>query len=175
MMPCKEPNFDHRVKRPLGNLGIPACVARPVSKKEIAENLVLKSGSCKEALDKEWNRLRNKKVWDEGSVRTWKDVIHSARRDKRTIHLGRMFGIMVEKNHELPKDDPNRKYKYRVVFQGNNVFDQDYEAAIFQDLGSSPASMEASKNIDCYGCFPGHDIEQADAEQAARRCRRELE
>ena len=26
--------------------------------------------------------------------------------------------------------------------------------------------MEASKNIDCYGCFPGHNIEQADAEQA---------
>ena len=26
--------------------------------------------------------------------------------------------------------------------------------------------MEASKNIDCYGCFPGHSIEQADAEQA---------
>ena len=26
--------------------------------------------------------------------------------------------------------------------------------------------MEAGKNIDCYGCFPGHSIEQADAEQA---------
>jgi len=41
-----------------------------------------------------------------------------------------------------------------------------YEAAMFQDLGSAPASMEASKNVDCYGCFPGHFIEQADAEQA---------
>ena len=26
--------------------------------------------------------------------------------------------------------------------------------------------MEAGKCVDCYGCFPGHSIEQADAEQA---------
>lgn len=26
--------------------------------------------------------------------------------------------------------------------------------------------MEASENIDCYGCFPGHSLEQADIEQA---------
>ena len=37
---------------------------------------------------------------------------------------------------------------------------------MFQDLGSSPANMDASRAADCYGCFPGHDIEIADAEQA---------
>ncbi len=37
---------------------------------------------------------------------------------------------------------------------------------MFQDLGSQPASMEAGKAADCYGLFAGHDIEQADAEQA---------
>jgi hypothetical protein len=166
MMPCKEPDKSHRMKRPPSHFGIPACVARPVSKSEIAKNPTLKSGSCRDALDKEWKRLREKKVWDEGSVKNWKEAIHHARNTKNSIHLGRMFGIMVEKNHELKVDDPARQFKYRVVFQGNNVFDQDYESAIFQDLGSSPASMEASRNIDCYGCFPGHGIQQADAEQA---------
>ena len=86
-------------------------------------------------------------MWDEKLVKNWADLAREARIDNRTIHMGRFFGIMVEKNHELSKDDEHRKFKYRVVFQGNNVCTQGFESAIFQDLGSSPASMEASKNI----------------------------
>ena len=52
------------------------------------------------------------------------------------------------------------------MFQGNRVKNQEWEAAMFQDLGSSPASMEAGKAADIFGSFPGHNIEQADAEQA---------
>ena len=37
---------------------------------------------------------------------------------------------------------------------------------MFQDLGSSPASMEAGKACDAFGSMPGYDVEQADAEQA---------
>ena len=59
-----------------------------------------------------------------------------------------------------------RKYKYRVVFQGNRVVNQDYEAAVFEDLGSSPATLESSRACDMYGCAPGNDCEMADAEQA---------
>lgn len=77
--------------------------------------------------------------------------------------MGRFFGFMVEKNFESPE---HRKFKYRVVYQGNNVVTQNYEIAMFQDLGSAPASMEAGKAGDCYGCFHGNAIEQADAEQA---------
>ena len=142
-LPCKPSKEGHREKNPRNRWMLPALVARPVPKKGIAMNPVLKSGSCKDALDKEWTRLREKGVWDETSVKNWKDVARQARIDKRIIHMGRVFGIMVEKNHELDKDDKNRKFKYRVVFQGNNVCIQDYESAIFQDLGSSPASMEA--------------------------------
>ena len=75
--------------------------------------------------------------------------------------MGRLFGIMVLKGSELPESDPRRKYKHRVVFQGNNVVNQNWEAALFQDLGSSPASMEAGKAADAYGSLPGHDLEQA--------------
>ena len=53
-----------------------------------------------------------------------------------------------------------------VVFQGNQVTNQSWEAAIFQDLGSSPATMEASRVADMWGCCPGHGIMQADAPQA---------
>ena len=37
---------------------------------------------------------------------------------------------------------------------------------MFQDLGSSPATMECSRAADCVGCAEGNDIEQADVEQA---------
>ena len=75
-----------------------------------------------------------------------------------------VFGICVEKNAELKLPEP--VYKYRYVFQGNRVKDQNYEVAIFQDLGSSPATMEASRAADCIGCIEGNDIQQADVEQA---------
>ena len=80
--------------------------------------------------------------------------------------MARAYGICVEKNAELNRDDPRRKYKYRVVFGGDNVVDQSYEAAVFQDIGSSPATMTASKMVDFVGLLEGNDVQQADAEQA---------
>ena len=135
-----------------------ACVARPVSKKEIAS-----TPECQIAQHKEWTRLKQKGVFDLSSVRNWKDVAREANAAGRIIHMGRVFGIMVEKNYESVD---HRKYKYRVVFQGNNVVTQNYDVALFQDMGSQPASMEAGKAADCYGLFENHDVEQADAEQA---------
>ena len=70
------------------------------------------------------------------------------------------------KNSELPIANPLRKYKGRVVFQGNTVTDQNWEWAMFQEVASQPASMQASKCCDAYGSLPGHIIEQADATQA---------
>ena len=49
---------------------------------------------------------------------------------------------------------------------GNNVKDQNWDYAVFQELYSCPATMEGSRSADCYGCLPGHDVMQADAEQA---------
>ena len=78
--------------------------------------------------------------------------------------MGYLFGICVEKNSEL--DESQRKFKYRVVFQGNRVIDQNYEAAIFQDLGSAPATLEASRVADALGAQANWAAEVADAEQA---------
>ena len=80
--------------------------------------------------------------------------------------MGNLFDFCVEKNPHLAADDPRRKYKARVVLQGNRVMSQDWEAAMFQDLGNAPATMEASRSIDRYGCLPGHIEEQSDARQA---------
>ena len=80
--------------------------------------------------------------------------------------LGYLFGICVEKNSEQPLGHPSRKFKGRVVFQGNRVVSQNWQRAIFEDLGNAPATMDASRAADCFGCAPGHTIEMADAEQA---------
>ena len=58
---------------------------------------------------------------------------------------------LVQKGSELPDDDVRNTLKYRVVFQGNNVVDQNWEAALFQVFGSSPASTEAGKAVTSYG------------------------
>ena len=115
---------------------------------------------------KEWATLQDKPAGDIIVVREWGEVCATARRLKQLVHLGRVFGFCVEKGSQLPKGHINRVSKFRVVFQGNDVKDQNYENALFQDLGSNPASMQAGKAVDCYGCLPGHAVEQCDADQA---------
>jgi hypothetical protein len=78
--------------------------------------------------------------------------------------MGYLFGMCVEKNAEL--DASLRKFKGRVVFQGNRAYDQNHNYAIFQDIGSSLATLQAAKGVDFFGCLPSHVIEVADAEQA---------
>ncbi len=73
---------------------------------------------------------------------------------------------MPRENAELNEGDPRRKFKGRVVFQGNNVRDQNWNVAMFQELSSCPATMDAARAADCYGLAPGNTIQQADAEQA---------
>jgi len=147
-----------------------AAVARPVTKREIAGNV-----DDEAAIAKELHRFRNPQfrnhddtlgVWDENSVREWKDVAACARRGCKVAHMGHIFGITVLKGSEFLAGDPRRKYKHRVVFQGSWVKDQVYNSAMFQELGSCPATMEASRAADCRGCIPGNDMQQSDAEQA---------
>ena len=63
------------------------------------------------------------------------------------------FGLCVEKGSELRGDDERKKYKYRVVFQGNKVVDQNLNEAQFQDIGSAPATVEAARMCIMKGLF----------------------
>ena len=126
---------EHRDHHPI--LGaIEACVARPLSNKERLE-----SAGARASLEKEWGRLRKIDTWNEKGVREWFDVAAEARRSDTKVHVGRIFDICVE----LPLGDPARKCKGRVVFQGNQAKDENWEVAVFQDLSSCPATMEAGK------------------------------
>ena len=39
-------------------------------------------------------------------------------------------------------------------------------AAIFQELFSSPATLEAAESVDAYGCREGNETQKCDAQQA---------
>ena len=113
-------------------------------------------------MDKEWNKLLSRGVW----VRDCRDIVAEARGRGETVHLGRIFEACYEKGSELPHDDPRRKFQRRTVFKGNNVHDENWDHALFAEMGSSPASMEAAKVLDPYGSQPGFAKQQADAVQA---------
>ena len=46
------------------------------------------------------------------------------------------------------------------------VRDEQQEAALFNQLGSSLAVLEGAMAVDCYGSFRGHSEEQVDAMEA---------
>ena len=137
-----------------------ACVARPVGKKEREQD-----ASARKAMRDEWNRLGAKGTWGT-TVRRWADVAREAKSANEEVHFGYLLGLCFQKGSELPDNHRDKKMKGRVVYQGNRVVNQNWEAALFQDLGSSPATLEASRACDAYGCVPDHDTEVADAQQA---------
>jgi len=171
LMPCTKVGQIHREKLLKEDYKLPAMVARPVGRKEVE-----REPKAQEARGVEWSRLWARGVWATAdTVEEWDNVIARAKRKGISIHIGHLFGICVEKGSELgtitDKDgrsvpDPRKKYKYRVVFQGNRVVDQDWQAAEFMNQGSAPASMEASRMADMISCFPGNSMQQADATQA---------
>ena len=59
--------------------------------------------------------------------------------------MARVHGLIYEKNYQLKEDDPARKFKGRGVLLGDQVKDQNMEAALFQDLGNSPATFDAPR------------------------------
>ena len=92
-----------------------SCVARVLKKKEGAAN-----PKAQAAMAAEWEALTKMKTWSMDQVREWSDVAAEARRENKRDHIGRVFGFVSEKGSELPEGHPDRKFKGRAVFQGNN-------------------------------------------------------
>jgi hypothetical protein len=134
------------------------CVARPVFEDEIR-----RSAGAQKALRKDWDRLRLINTWREDLVEEWDVVKARAKKTHTRVHMGVVFQICVEKDSETEKPERLRKYKGRVVFRGNDVVDENCDIAMFQELGSAPATMVAAKACDLYGLLKGHVVENADA------------
>ena len=59
-------------------------------------------------------------------------------------HIGSLHELCVEKGSELEPGNPARKFKGRVVFLGDRVKDEHGHVAVFEEMASSPAGLEAS-------------------------------
>ena len=133
-------------------------VARSVSRSEFIGNK-----KAMEAYWKEWRNLEDKKVWRWETLAERDEVVAAAKNNphgEQEIHFGYLF------SSEFPEGDPLQYLKYRVVFQGNNVRDQNWDVALFNEMASTPATMEASRIADTYSCFPECTMEGRDVEQA---------
>ena len=99
-------------------------VAKSVSRKDYLGNPI-----AMEAYSKEWNNLERKGVWRWDALTEWSKAVkyhknHPHPNYGTEVHFGYLFGIMVEKGAEFEVGDSRRYFKYRVVFQGNQVKEQ---------------------------------------------------
>ena len=58
-----------------------------------------------EGAEDRMERLIDKGVFDLRTFRSWRDAAKEANRRNEVIHMGRVFGIMVEKNSESAKTE----------------------------------------------------------------------
>ena len=117
---------------------------------------MMEDPDAKASMRNEWFGQHKQGVYDFSIIREYDDVVSEAR-----VH-----GICVEKNYQLPKGSPGRKFKGRGLLLGNQVKNQHWEATFFQDLGNPPVTFKDSRWADFYGCIPGHNVKLADAIQA---------
>ena len=140
-MPCTTSiPHEHRVKNNGHKSCFNAMVTRPVTRKEMVNN-----PKAMEAFMKEWKGLWDQEVFDFSTTREYDDVVSEAKKKGAKVHMARVHGLIYEKNYQLKEDDPARKFKGRGVLLGDQVKDQNMEAALFQDLGNSPATFDASR------------------------------
>ena len=67
--------------------------------------------------------------------RNWKDVAPEARRNGRVIHMGRVFGIMVEKSHELDEKIPTANLNTVLFSKGTMFVLKTLKPLCFRSLG----------------------------------------
>ena len=85
-------------------------VARPITRQEITNTL-----AASQSLKDEAQKLVEKGAWDPTGVREWQHAADAARATGEQAHVGRIFGIVVEKHPELPHGHPERKLNGRLV------------------------------------------------------------
>ena len=89
----------------------------------------------KPAVDKECEKPEKLPAWQLNKMKSKKDVILEAQREKKKVHFAALMDICHLKNAEL--EPKHQKYKGRVVLRGNIVKDDSDSYAVFTEQGSS--------------------------------------
>ncbi len=117
--------------------------------------------------DKPKPGLLNKKTWDQKNVAAWSQKQN--KKGKRCI-LGEYLRSVPLKVVNCQRATPTASTKVEPLFRGITCLTNQVTIfAIFAEMSSSPASMEAAKILDAQGSQACHSKKQADARQAYTR------
>ena len=81
-------------------------------------------------------------------------ITHKSQTIGIKFHVAQIFEICVVKEAEMDESDPRKIFKGRAVLDGSWVNNENYDVALFNNMGSSPASMQAGKAVDAFGLQP---------------------
>ena len=120
----------------------------------------MKIPGAKAAMDKEWKKLETIPAWQLEKVKSKKEVILEAQRDKNKVHFATLMDMCHLENAEL--EPKLQKYKGRVLLRGDIVKDDSGAYAVFTEQGSSASQMSAAKVMDVIARWPDCDGQAAD-------------
>ena len=136
-----------------------AAVTKLLSRAEM-----LSSPEALQAVKAEADGLVSKGTWDLSSVREQDAVRSEAKSSGTSVHFGQLMTIASIKFHELAKH--LQKVKGRIVYRGDAAKDELGYAAVYQELGANPTSVQGLNATLAYGSIPGHALSAADAVKA---------
>ena len=138
---------------------IKAMVTKLLSRAEMLSN-----PKALEAIRAEADGLVKAGTWDLGSVREKEDVRKEAKASGVSVHFGQLMTIASIKFYELA--DHLHKMKGRIVYRGDCAKDEHGAAAVYQELGANPTSVQGLNACLAYGSLPGNRATAADAVKA---------
>ena len=138
---------------------IKAMVTKLLSRAEMLSN-----PKALEAIRAEADGLVKAGTWDLGSVREKEDVRKEAKASGVSVHFGQFMTIASIKFYEFA--DHLHKMKGRIVYRGNCAKDEHGTAAVYQELGANPTSVQGLNACLAYGSLPGNRATAADAVKA---------
>ena len=136
-----------------------AFVTRNLSRKEWTAN-----PKAVEAVKAEAAGLRANKTWEDSSVRLLSDLKREARENNRTVKIADILTLCGEKFSELPEEF--RKFKGRVVYRGDKIYDELGNLVQFTDTATNPTAITALNVALWFSCMPGNTASSSDAVQA---------
>ena len=92
-----------------------------------------------------------------------KDLFARAMKERKTFHFGELLTICSIKHAESPD---LAKHKGRICYMGDRAKDQHGQAAVYQELSSSPTGIFDVNAAIAWGCCPGNTTTAADAIKA---------
>ena len=125
---------------------------------------MLSNPKALDAVKAEADGLIKAGTWSLDSVREKEEVRADAKKTGVSVHFGQLMTIASIKFNELAQH--LHQMKGRIVYRGDCARDENGAAAVYQDMGANPTSVQGLNACLAYGSLPGHSSSAADAIKA---------